>query len=195
MSTTETATPPVAPKTEPKAKQPSNNDITKALATLEAAGIMDSEEQQEAIVALKVGQTFAKLLPMLAVLTNEDTGKPEAPTEGGGIAIFADGVFFFLDDEDDEKAVKKAAKKAAKKEAAKDGEGDWKADAKIIQTALIKYAAEKDKKAADIIKTLSKGRNAQPPSVTTVYNWLKASSLPRQKYHRKLRSLLGDYVG
>jgi hypothetical protein len=191
---TKADTKPKTKASKPKPK-PSDDAIKKAMATLEAAGMMDAEEQLESVIAYKLQSLYSKAIGLAAQVN-------EKPEEGDCIGILPNGEFFFApapedDDEDeDDKAAKKAKKKAkkAKKAKANDDNSDWKADAKILASALIKFVKDNDHKAADIHKMLSKHR-ATPPALTTVYNWLNGKAVPNRKYHRKLRSILGLNVG
>lgn len=191
------------PKTKTKGSKPSktkptpaptNEAISKAMQTLADAGLMSQEDQMEAAVAFKLTGIYSKIVTIIATVG-------VVIPEGHGIALFSDGGFGIVEDdgdededEDEQPRGKKKGKKGKKAKAKNDDEGDWKADAAIIQKALIKFMEENDKKAQDIHDLMGK-RNATPPALTTIYNWTNGKSLPNRKYHRKLRSILGLNVG
>lgn len=186
------------PKADKAKPRPSTDAIKKAMETLEAAGMMSSEEQMEAVVAYKLQGIYNNILPIISQL-HDDDGTPLAPTEEfPGIAIFPDGSFDFIDDDDDDEDDEQPkAKKGKKGKKAKKGDHnpDWKTEAATIQKALIAYEKGDDDVTAKTIHDKMGQRGATAPAITTIYNWIKGKSLPNQKYHRKLRSILGLNVG
>jgi hypothetical protein len=169
---------------KPKTTAPSEEAIKSAMATLEAAGMMDAEEQMEEVVAFKLRAVYTKIVDIIGKLT-DDEGNPESPTEEHpGIVIFPDGEFGYVEDEnedDDEDEDISTSK----------GKGsDWRAEAARLQKALIAFHASEEMPAQDIRDRIG-GKKGKNPALTTVYNWLNGKSLPNRKYHRKLRSLLG----
>jgi len=178
-------------------KQPTEDQIKAAMATLEAAGMMSSEEQMEEVVALKLRGFYDKIVTIIANLTDDD-GNPEAPTdETPGIVIFPDGHFGYChpededEDEDEDNNSTSKGKKAKKGKSKKsDSDDDWRAEGGRLQKALIKYANDNDVQAQTIRDKLG-DKDGKNPSLTTVYNWLNGKSVPQRQYHRKLRKLLG----
>ena len=188
-SKTDAPDPPKVKASKPK-KTPTSDAISKAMQTLADAGIMSEEDQMEAAVTYKLTGIFGKITTILATVGF-------TIPEGQGIALFIDGGFGLVDDDDDDddapkgKKGKKAKKGKKGKKAKADDDTDWRADAAVIRKALIAYEKDDDDVSAKTIHTKMGQRGATAPAITTIYNWLKKTSLPNQKYHRKLRSILG----
>jgi len=83
-----------------------------------------------------------------------------------------------------------ARKRSRKADATDEEKAEVKAEGQRLKKALIAHQKATDCTQSSIVKALSKGRATI--STGTVRNWLKGEACPRKKFHRRLRSFLGE---
>jgi hypothetical protein len=84
----------------------------------------------------------------------------------------------------------KPSKRNRKSEATDEEKAEVKKEGERLKKLLIAHQKQTGCTQASIVKALSKGRGSV--STGTVRNWLKGEAVPRKKFHRRLRSFLGQ---